>query len=271
MTVLGVRVGVRSEGGGVGQPWWRLGWAESGAVAGLLLLPALYLSTVHLKAADTAPAGYVASVSYHAGSTVIAALAGLLLTALLALHLLGLRRWAAAWRPSAADSCTAIGMVAVLGLAVGFVCAALAAYGARHGWGVDPVKLVAAVAENAAPVLLAAIAGPAYLVTRLALYDGVLPVRFGYVAGVATGVLILLGVLQPGLATWPALLWLIGSGIALAVLPERDQSDEHDRLEEHEEHEGLDRPSAAAEAAEHTEPAAPAAPTEPDTAPATAD
>ncbi|HEX4700164.1 MAG TPA: hypothetical protein VH857_12500 [Actinomycetes bacterium] len=199
------------------QPWWRLGWAESGAVAGLLLIPALYLSTVHLRRADTAPAGYVATVSYHAGSTVIAALAGLLLTALLAVHLLGLRRWAAEWRPGAADSCTAIGMVAVLGLAVGFVCAMLAAYGARHGWGVDPVKAMGAIAENAAAVLLAAIAGPAYLVTRLALHDGVLPVRLGYLAGVATGVLILVGVLQPGLATWPALVWLMVSGVALAL------------------------------------------------------
>ena len=172
----------------MGQPWWRLGWAESGAVAGLLLLPALYLSTVHLRRADTAPAGYVAAVSYHAGSTVIAAVAGLLLTALLAVHLVGLRRWSVAWRPGAADSCTAIGMVAVLGLAVGFVCSLLAAYGARHGWGVDQVKAMGAVAENGAAVLLAAIAGPAYLVTRLALNDGVLPVRLGYVAGVATGV-----------------------------------------------------------------------------------
>jgi hypothetical protein len=220
MTRVEVRVGDRSEGGRVRQPWWRLGWAESGAVAGLLLIPALYLSTVHLKRADTAPAGYVATVSYHAGSTVIAALAGLLLTALLAVHLIGLRRWAAEWRPGAADSCAAIGMVAVLGLAVGFVCAVLAAYGAHHGWGVDAVKTMGAVAENAAAVLLAAIAGPAYLVTRLALHDGVLPVRLGYVAGFATGVLILVGVLQPGLATWPALVWLMVSGVALALRPE---------------------------------------------------
>jgi hypothetical protein len=225
MTGVEVRVEHHSEGGRVGQPWWRLGWAESGAVAGLLLLPALYLSTVHLRRADTAPAGYVATVSYHAGSTVIAALAGLLLTGLLGVHLVGLRRWAVAWRPGAADSCTAIGMVAVLGLAVGFVCALLAAFGARSGWGVDPVKAMGAVAENAAAVLLAAIAGPAYLVTRLALHDGVLPVRLGYVAGVATGVLILVGVLQPGLATWPALLWLMVSGVALALRHEPAEPD----------------------------------------------
>ena len=108
-------------------------------------------------------------------------------------------------------------MVAVLGLAVGFVCALLAAYGARTRLGRGRGEGDGAVAENAAAVLLAAIAGPAYLVTRLALHDRVLPVWLGYVAGVATGVLILAGVLQPGLATWPALIWLMVSGVALAL------------------------------------------------------
>jgi len=206
------------------QPWWRLGWAESGAVAGLLLLPALYLSTVHLHRADTAPAGYVATVGYHAGSTVIAAVAGLLLTVLVALHLAGLRRWASQWRPATADSCTAVGAVGVLGLGIGFLAAIVAAYGARHGWGVDPVKAMGAVAENAAAVLLAALAAPAYLVMRLGLDEHVLPVRLGYAAAVAFGALLLIGVLQPGLATWPALLWLVVSGVALAM--RREPADE---------------------------------------------
>jgi hypothetical protein len=69
----------------------------------------------------------------------------------------------------------------------------------------------------------------------------VLPVRFGYVAGLATGVLILLGVLQPGLATWPALVWLMASGVALALLPENSEHSENS------EHAGADEPDQRAE------------------------
>lgn len=193
------------------------GWAYSGLVAGLLLLPALHLSAVDLEDKTLSPAAYLRHIDDRYVSTALAGGVGLLLTALLILHLAGVRCFAAGRYPMLADAAVAVGGLAVLGLAIGFASSIMAAYGAHERYPFEAVRPMGVFAENFAAGLLPALAGPAVLIAALGLRDKVLPRLLGYVAALFAVALTLLGVFLPGAGMIPALLWLLVSSATLSL------------------------------------------------------
>ena len=80
------------------------------------------------------------------------------------------------------------------------------------------------LAENFAVLLLPTLAGPAVLISVLALRDKALPRLLGYVAALFAVVLAVLGVVLPGVGALPALLWLLISAVTLSLTADRSQT-----------------------------------------------
>jgi hypothetical protein len=184
-------------------------WAYSGLVAALLLLPALHYSAHDFEDRSVGGVGYVARIESQYLTIALAAGLGLAVTVLLVIHLAGLRRFGHAQSPLLADACVAIGALAILGLSIGFVTAAMAAYGASEGQGYEIIAPLGAFAENFAVCLLPALAGPAVLIAVLSLRRKTLPRVLGYTAAFFAVILTALGVLLPGVGALPAILWLV--------------------------------------------------------------
>lgn len=192
-------------------------WAWVATGAGLLLLPVGHFAAVDLEP-KTADAPYLRQVADRYVSTSLGGGLGLLVVIGLIYFLLGLRRAVVPERPLLADTCTAVGSLAVVGWAVGFASSIMAAYGAHEHYPFAAVRPMGLLAENLGPVLLPTLAGPALLVAAAALRDRLFPKWVGYVSAVFAVVLALLGVLVPGAGALPALLWLVvaGGGIAFS-------------------------------------------------------
>lgn len=199
------------------------GWAYAGLVAALLLVPVLHLAAVDLESKSATPSAYLRHADDRYLSISIAGSVGLLLTVLLIVHLAGMRRFAALRHPLLADAATAIGGLAVLGLAVGFVSSIIAAYGAHERFPFEAVRPMGMLSENFAVGLLPALAGPALLIGVLGLRDNVLPRPLGYVAAFFAIMLTVLGLVIPGSAALPALLWLVISTATLSLVSPRDK------------------------------------------------
>lgn len=201
------------------------GWAYAGLVAALLLLPVLHLAAVDLESTTASPDAYLRHIDDRYLSISVAGSVGLLLTVLLIVHLAGMRRFAAARHPLLADAAVAVGGLAVLGLAIGLVSSIMAAYGAHERYPFEAVRPMGMLAENFAAGLLPALAGPAVLIAVLGLRDKVLSRLLGYIAGFFAVVLTVLGVVLPGSAALPALLWLLISTASLSMVRSRDTLD----------------------------------------------
>jgi hypothetical protein len=180
------------------------GWAYSGLLAALLLLPSLHLAAVDLEDKTASPSAYLRHVDDRYVSVALAGGVGLLLTALLIVHLAGLRQSATVRHPLLADAAVAVGGLAVLGLAIGFVSSIMAAYGAHEQYPFEAVRPMGLLAENFAVGLLPALAGPAVLIAVLGLRDKVLPRFLGYVSALFAVALTALGGLHylAGPASW---------------------------------------------------------------------
>jgi len=183
------------------------GWAYAGLLAALLLLPALHLAAVDFEDRTTSPASYLEHIDARDTAIALAAGVGLLLTCLVVVHLAGLRRFAGDRHPVLADASVAVGGLAVLGLAISFVSAGIAAYGPHEHLPFEVVNTLGVLAEGFVVWLLPALAGPAALIAVLALRDHVLPRLLGYTAAAFTLLLSVLGVVLPGVGALPALLW----------------------------------------------------------------
>lgn len=194
------------------------GWAYPGLVSALLLVPVLHLAAVDLESKTASPSAYLRHVDDRYLSISVAGSVGLVLTVLLIVHLAGMRRFAIAWHPWLADAAVAVGGLAVLGLAIGFVSSIMAAYGAYERFPYEAVRPMGLIAENFASGLLPALAGPAVLIAVLGLRDKVLPRLLGYISACFAVVLTVLGVLLPGSAALPALLWLLISTATLSMV-----------------------------------------------------
>lgn len=199
---------------------WNRSWAYAGVVAAVLLVPALHLSSVDVEDKTANEAAYLQHVDDRYWSISLAGGVGLVLTALLVVYLAGLRRIALDRRPLLADASIGIGGLAVLGLAVSCVSSMLAAGGAHEHFPFAAVRSMGMLGENFFAVLLPpALAGPAVLISVLALRDKVLPRVLGYVAAFFALVLVVLGVVLPGVGVIPALVWLLISSLTLSLSP----------------------------------------------------
>jgi hypothetical protein len=181
------------------------------------MVPALHLSAVDLESKTASPSDYLRHADDRYLSIALAGALGLLLTALLIVHLAGLRRFGAVRHPLLSDATVAVGGLAVLGLAVGFVSSIMAAYGAHEEYPFEAVRPMGMLAENFAAGLLPALAGPAVLVAVVALHDRVFPRLLGYVAAFFAVALTVAGVALPGAGALPALVWLVISTAALSL------------------------------------------------------
>ena len=111
-----------------------------------------------------------------------------------------------------------------MGLAIGFVCSIIAAYGAQSRYPFEAVRPMGMLAENFDVGLLPALAGPAVLIAVLGLADKMLPRLLGSFAALFAVVLTVLGVAAPGAAALPALLWLLVSTATLSLYRPRRAS-----------------------------------------------
>ena len=197
------------------------GWAYAGVLSAAFLVPVMHLAAVDLEGKTASETAYLGHVDDRYLSVALAGGFGLILTALLVVYLAGLRQIAVIRRPLLADASIAIGGLAVMGLAVGFASSVIAAYGAHENYPFAPVRSLGILAENFPVVLMPGLAGPAVLISVLALRDRVLPRLLGYVSAFFAVVLAVLGVVLPGVSAIPALAWLLLSSLALSMTPDR--------------------------------------------------
>jgi len=190
------------------------GWTAF--LVGVAGLPVLHLQAVDLEAKSGATS-YLEHVDERYASIALSGSGGLLLSCLLLVHLSALRAIGTRDRGLLQDAAAGVGTLAAVGIAVGSASAILAAYGAHEGFPYEAVRPMGMLAENLAPVLLPALAGPAVLVAALGLRDGQLPHWLGWAGAVFALVLAAFGVVLPGAGALPALLWLtvMGAGMLL--------------------------------------------------------
>ncbi len=148
------------------------GWAYAGVLSAAFLVPIMHLAAVDLEGKTASKTAYLGHVDDRYLSVALAGGVGLILTALLVVYLAGLRQIAVVRRPLLADASIAIGGLAVMGLAVGFASSVIAAYGAHENYPFAPVRSLGMLAENFPVVLMPGLAGPAVLISVLALRDG---------------------------------------------------------------------------------------------------
>jgi hypothetical protein len=193
-------------------------WVWLGLVAAIGLVPASHFSAVDLEDKTTDAAAYLGQAADSRWSTVSGAAAGLLLTLCLLAFLLGVRSIGAGHRPLLADTLTAIGALGLIGLALGFVAAMMAAGGAADSYPFEAVRALGTMAENLGPVMLPLLAGPAALLTVIGLHDRAVPRALAWVSAVFTVLLTLtLVLLVPGAGAPPAFLWLLIASTTLTI------------------------------------------------------
>ena len=183
---------------------------------GLLGVPVLHFAVVDLEGREDA-AAYLSHVDAHYLSTAFAGGVALLLAATLVVHLASLRLLAAR-RPLLSDATSAVAAFAAVGMALSGAAAVIAAYGAHEDFPFEAVRPMGLLAENLFAVLLPAVAATALLVAVLGLGDRALPRWLAVTGAVFFIVLTLMGVLLPGAAAIPSLLWLVISGIGLLLV-----------------------------------------------------
>jgi hypothetical protein len=192
---------------------------SSALAVGLLGVPALHFAGVDLEGKQSAVA-YLARADDHYLRASFAGAAVLLLAVSLVVHLISLRHLGAA-RPVLAETTTAVAGFAVIGLVLGGAGSIMAAYGAHEGYPFAAVRPMGDIAENLFAVLSPALTGTALLVAVLGLRDGRLPRWLAMAGAVFFVLLTLLGLVLPGVAAIPALLWLAVSGAGLLFAPNR--------------------------------------------------
>lgn len=190
----------------------------SALIVGLLGGPVLHFAAVDLEGKQSAVA-YLARADDHYLRTTFAGSAVLLLAVSLVVHLVSLRRMGNG-RPVLAEVTTTVAGFAVVGLVLSGAASMMAAYGAHEGFPFAAVRPMGDIAENLFAVLIPALAGTALLVAVLGFRDRRLPRWLAFLGAVFFLVLTLLGLVLPGVAAIPALLWLIVSGVALMLVPD---------------------------------------------------
>ena len=189
----------------------------SAVAVGLLGIPVLHFAVVDLEGREDA-AAYLGHVDDHYLSTALAGGIALLLAATLVVHLASLRLLAAR-RPLLSDATSAVAAFAAVGVALSGAAAVMAAYGAHEDFPFEAVRPMGLLAENLFAVLMPAVAATALLVAVLGLRDGALPRWLAGTGAVFFIILTLMGVLLPGAAAIPSLLWLVISGVGLMLVP----------------------------------------------------
>lgn len=204
----------------------------TGVVFGLAAVPVLHFVAVDLESKQPAQA-FMTGVGDHWSRISVAGGLGLLLAAVLLVHLVAVRRLAARGSQDGsllADATTAVAALAAAGVALSSACATLAAYGAHEEYPYEAVRSLGLIAENLVAVLMPAVAGTAILVATMGIRMRVLPRWLGVTAATFAAVLSLLGVLLPGAGLLPGVLWVLVSGAALTLTDRRlsrAAADEH--------------------------------------------
>jgi hypothetical protein len=185
---------------------------------GVLGVPVLHFAAVDLEGKQGA-AAYLAHVDDHYVSIAVAGALAVLLAVAMVVHLASLRILAA-HRPLLSDATTAVAGFAALGLALSGAAAIMAGYGAHEDFPFEAIRPMGLLAENLFAVLIPAVAATALLLAVLGLRDRALPRWLAVTGAVAFVVLTLMGVLIPGAAAVPSLLWLVISGVGLLLAKE---------------------------------------------------
>ena len=190
-------------------------WVWIGLGSALLLLPALHLAAVDLESKQ--PAEFVASASGRHLSITLAGSLGMLVTVGVLAAIFGIRTLAPVRRQYLADVLTAIGYLGIVGLFLSFLGSILAAEAAKQEYPYEVIRSFGMIADGAGPVMWATFAGPAVLVAVLGIADRVLSRSLGWISVFFAVVMAGLGLVAPGSAALPTLVWYVTCMVFLAI------------------------------------------------------
>jgi hypothetical protein len=194
----------------------------AGVVFGLAAVPNLHFMVVDLEGKADA-ANYLAHVDDRYLRIALFGSGGLVLAAVLLVHLLAIRSFAVESDRGGlfADAATAIAAAGPIGIFLSSCAAIMAAYGAHEGYTFESVRPMGLLAENLFTASLSLLVGSAALVASLALRAGVLRRWLGWVAGGFTVLLGAITLLLPPVGGLVATAWVLVAGIGFLLAPAR--------------------------------------------------
>lgn len=190
-------------------------WVWIGVVSGVFLLPVVHFGAVDLE--STNPDQFLQQATDRFSSITAGGTLGLLVCAMVIVALLGIRTLAPARRHLLADALTAVGLLGVVGLVLSFTGSLLAAYAAHQGYPYEVVRVFGILADGAAPILSGFFSGTALLLAIVSIRDQAIPRALGWVSACFALVIAGLGLVAPGGALLPAIVWYAVATIWLAV------------------------------------------------------